>query len=175
MKIWSLKGNLGLAKLERGKVLMEAELLIEAEQAIKLGNISIGGIFLLLEKWRPEIGCLRKGKNKSEAWVRVVGLPVSLWEQDILRMIEEECKGFLAVDSQMEKIEELQWARLLVKHNGEELPNVVEVWVEELCYSVTPWWEVSSVMRVATVGKRGKSMQWERRLGVKLVHARASA
>ncbi|RVW29847.1 hypothetical protein CK203_087369 [Vitis vinifera] len=33
-------GNLGLAKLERGKVLMEFELLIEAEQAIKLGSIS---------------------------------------------------------------------------------------------------------------------------------------
>ena len=118
--------------------MMEAELLIEAEQAIKLGSISIGGIFLRLEKWRPEIGCLRKEENKSEAWVRVVGLPVSLWEQDILRMIGDECGGFLAVDSQTKKMEELQWARLLVKHNGEELPNVVEVWVEELCYSVTP-------------------------------------
>ena len=126
-KIWSLKGNLGLAKMERGKVLMEFELLIEAEQAIKLGSISVEGIFLRLEKWRPEMGCLREGEDKSEAWVRVVGLPVSLWEQDILRRIGEECGGFLAVDSQTEKMEELQWARLLVKRNGEELPNVVEV------------------------------------------------
>ena len=42
-KIWSLKGNLGLAKLEKGKVLMEFELLIEAKQAINFGSISVGG------------------------------------------------------------------------------------------------------------------------------------
>ena len=59
---------------------MEFELLIEAEQAIKLGTISVEGIFLRLEKWRSETRCLRKGENKSEAWVRVVGLLISLWE-----------------------------------------------------------------------------------------------
>ena len=155
-KIWSLKGNLGLAKMKRGKVLMEFELLIEAEQAIKLRSISVGGIFLRLEKWRPETGCLREGENKSEAWVRVVSLPVPLWERDILRKIGEECGRFLAVNCQTEKMEELQWARLLVEPNGEELPNVVKFWVEKMCYSITLWWEVRLVMRVATTGKRGK-------------------
>ena len=90
--------------------------------------------------------------------MRVVGLPVSLWEWDILRRIGEECGGFLAVDSQTEKMEELQWTWLLVKCNGEELPNVVEVSVEELCYSLTLWREVRPVMRAATVGKRGKKV-----------------
>ena len=123
--------------MERGKVLMEFELLTEAEQAFKLGSISVGGIFLRLEKWRPETGCLREGENNSEAWVWVVGLPVSLWERDILRRIGEACGGFLAADYQTEKMEELQWARLLVKRNGEALPNAMEVWVEEVCYSVT--------------------------------------
>ncbi|KAJ9675822.1 hypothetical protein PVL29_024664 [Vitis rotundifolia] len=153
-RTWSLKGNLGLAKMERGKVLMEFELLTEAEQAFKLGSISVGGIFLRLEKWRSETGCLREGEKSSEAWVRVVGLPVSLWERDILRRIGEACGGFLAVDYQTETMEELQWARLLVKRNGEALPNAVEVWIEELCYSVTLWWEVRPVMKVTTTGKR---------------------
>ncbi|RVW30350.1 hypothetical protein CK203_103733 [Vitis vinifera] len=90
----------------------------KAEQAIKLGSISVRGIFLRLEKWRPETGCLREGENKSEAWVRVVGLPVSLWERDILRRIGEECGGFLAVDSQTKKMEELQWARPVISGDG---------------------------------------------------------
>ena len=68
--------------------------------------------------------------------MRIVGLPVSLWDQAILRRVGEECGGFLAVDTQMEKLEELQWVRILVKLNGEELPNVVEIWVEEVCYSL---------------------------------------
>ncbi|KAL6326002.1 hypothetical protein AAG906_038494 [Vitis piasezkii] len=146
-RIWSLKGNLGLAKMERGKVLMEFEFLTEAEQVSKLGSISFGGLFLRLEKERS-----------SEAWVRVVGLPVSLWERDILRRIGEACGGFLAVDYQTEKMEELQWARLLVKRNGETLPNAVEVWIEESCYSVTLWWEVRPVMKVSTTGKKGKAV-----------------
>ena len=157
-KIWSLKGNLGLTKLERGKVLLEFERLIEAEKALKLGSILVRWIFLRLEKWRPETRCLMEGEKKSEAWVQIVGLPVSLWDRDTLRRIGEECGGFLTVDSQTEKLEELQWARILVKRNGEELPNVVEVWVEELCYSITLWWEIRPVMRAATAGKRGKKV-----------------
>ena len=87
------------------------------------------------------------GEKRSEAWVRIVGLPVSLWDRAILRRIGEECGGFLAVDSQTEKLEDLQWARILVKLNGEKLPNVVEVWAEDLCYEVTLWWEVRPVLR----------------------------
>ena len=36
-KFWGLKGNLGLAKLERGKVLLEFELMAEAKKALSHG------------------------------------------------------------------------------------------------------------------------------------------
>ena len=87
--------------------------------------------------------------------MRIMGLPVSLWDRAILRRIREECGGFLAVDSQTEKLEELQWARILVKMNGEELPNVVEIWSEDFCYVSILWWEVRSVLRAGPTGKRG--------------------
>ena len=83
-----------------------------------------------------------EGEKKSEAWVRTVGLPISLWDWAILRKVGEKCGGFLAIDSQTEKLEELQWARILVKLNGEEIPSVVEIWVKGVCYSITLWWEV---------------------------------
>ncbi|RVW40777.1 hypothetical protein CK203_080717 [Vitis vinifera] len=125
-RIWRLKGNLGLAKMERGKVLMEFEIPAEVEQASKMGSILLGGVALRLEKWSPKTGCLKEGERSNEAWVRVVGLPVSLWERDILRKIGEACGGLLAIDHQTEKMEELQWARLLVKWNGESPPSLVE-------------------------------------------------
>ncbi|RVX22765.1 tRNA ligase 1 [Vitis vinifera] len=121
-KTWGLKGNLGLAKLERGKVLLEFELLAEAEKALSLESISVGGILLCLEKWSPETGCLSKGEK---------------------------------IDSQIEKLEELQWAWILVKMNGEELPNVVEIWIEDFCYVLTLWWEVRLVLRAVPARKRG--------------------
>ena len=86
--------------------------------------------------------------------MHIVGLPVSLWDRAILRRIGEECGGFLVVDSQIEKLEELQWAQILVKINGEELPNVVEIWIEDFCYALTLWWEVRSVLRAVPAGKR---------------------
>ena len=157
-RIWRLKGNLGLAKMERGKVLMEFEFLAEADKASKIGSISFGGFFLRLGKWKPETGCLREGERSREAWVRVVGLPVSLWERDILRRIGDACGGFLAVDHQTEKMEELQWARILVKWNDVILPNEVEVWVEGSCYRVTLWWEIRPVLKTPTCEKKGKAV-----------------
>ena len=47
---WVLNGNLGLAKLERGKVLMEFEMVAEAEKALNLGGILVWKTFLRLEK-----------------------------------------------------------------------------------------------------------------------------
>ncbi|RVW96788.1 hypothetical protein CK203_026113 [Vitis vinifera] len=60
------------------------------------------------------MGCLVEGEKRSEAWVRIVGLPIFLWDSTVLRRVGEECGGFLAVDSQTENLEELQWARLLL-------------------------------------------------------------
>ena len=154
---WGLKGNLGLAKLERGKVLLEFEMVVEAEKALNLGGILVGRTFLQLEKWSPKTGCLMEGETKNEAWVRIVGLPICLWDRAILRKIGEKCGGFFAIDSQTEKLEELQWVRILVKLNGEEIPSVVEIGVEGVCYSLTLWWEVRLIMRLLPTEKRGKN------------------
>ncbi|KAJ9692950.1 hypothetical protein PVL29_011872 [Vitis rotundifolia] len=156
-KMWGLKGNLGLAKLERGKALMEFEILAEVEKILKTGKISVGGVHMRLEKWSRETGCQMEGERIGEAWVRIVGLPVVLWDQEILRRVGEECGGFLAIDSQTEKMEELQWARILVKIKGKELPNAVEIWVEEECYTLTLWWEVRPLLKSVRIGKERKS------------------
>ncbi|RVX19057.1 hypothetical protein CK203_007024 [Vitis vinifera] len=154
-KEWELKGNLGIAKLERGKILLEFERLEEAKRVLGLGSTTVRGTQVRLEKWRPATGCMLEGERRREAWMRIVGLPVSLWDQTILRRIGEECGGFLAIDPQTERLEELQWARILVKTKGEELPNVVEVWIEDLCYVLTLWWEVRPILKVGSVGLRG--------------------
>ena len=57
----------------------------------------------------------------------------------------------------MEKMEELQWARILVKTNGEDLPNALEIWIEEVCYSLILWWEIRPSLRKASFDSRGKT------------------
>lgn len=158
---WGLKGNLGLAKLERGKVLLEFKMVVEAEKALNLGGILVGKTLLRLEKWSPRMGCLLEGEKKNEAWVRIVGLPISLWDRDTLRKVGEKCGGFLVIDSQTERLEELQWARILVKLTGKEIPSMVEIGVEGVCYSLNLLWEVRPVMRVLPAARRGKNNKVE--------------
>ena len=47
-KFWCLKGKLGIAKMERGKALLEFEFLAEAEKALKIRGLPKNGGLLVL-------------------------------------------------------------------------------------------------------------------------------
>lgn len=148
---WGLKGKLGLARLEKGRVLLEFEFVGEAKRVLTSGKRLVGGFQLGLEQWSPMTGCLEEGEIRNEAWVKIVGLPILLWDPIILRRVGEECGDFLEIDPQTERMEELQWARILVKMNDEVLPSALEIEVEEVCYSLSLWWEIRSSLRKASV------------------------
>ena len=153
-KIWGLKGNLGMAKLEENKILLEFGLMEEANRVMSCGKRSFGGINLGLERWSPRVGCLEEGEITKEIWVRIVGLPLSLWNPNILRRVGEECGGFIAMDPRMEKLQELQWARILVRTEGEDLPRVMEIAVEEKVYTLALWWELKPALSKAQENRR---------------------
>ncbi|RVW24635.1 hypothetical protein CK203_096110 [Vitis vinifera] len=84
----------------------------------------VGGVQLELERWSPRCGCEEEGGSRKEAWVKILGLPISLWVPSILRKVGDECGGFVAMDSQTEKMEDLEWACILVKTRNEVLQTV---------------------------------------------------
>ena len=51
----------------------------------------------------------------------------------------DECGGFVAMDSQTETMEDLEWACILVKTRNEVLPSRLDIVVEEACYSLSLW------------------------------------
>ena len=110
-----------------------------------------------LEFWNPRSGCLEEGELRNQAWVRILGLPISLWVPSILRRVGEVCGGFLAIDPLTEKMEELQWARILVKSNGEDLPSSSEIRVEKATYHLSLWWEVLPSLRQNTKNCSGST------------------
>ncbi|RVW83794.1 hypothetical protein CK203_041774 [Vitis vinifera] len=131
--MWGLRGKLGLAKLERGKILLEFERLEEARKVLKTGEVLVGGFPYAWKNGAPKRG--------------------------------EECGGFLAVDNQTEKLEELQWARILVKVNGDEIPSAVEIWVDERCYVLTLWWEIRPLLRIFPTDQSGKKAAVDAEVG----------
>ncbi|RVW74084.1 hypothetical protein CK203_052234 [Vitis vinifera] len=144
--------------MNEGKVLLEFELVNEAEKALVDGEIEVGGFVMRLEKWSQRTGCLSEEEKEGEAWVRIVGLPISLWNRDILSKIGEGCGGFVDIDEKTERKEEIQWARIRVRINGGKIPKMVEICVENLCYSLSLWWETRPTMRVTSTVEKGKSI-----------------
>ena len=58
---WHLKGRLRIAVLGRGLLLFES--LSEAEWVLARGKRRIKENFLHLERWNPEVACIRKGAH----------------------------------------------------------------------------------------------------------------
>ena len=134
---WGLQGKLGLARLEKGRILLEFEYVGEAKRALSSGNKLVGGVQLGLERWSPRCGSEDEGGSRKEVWVKILGLPVSLWVPSILRKVGDECGGFVAMDPQTEKMVDLEWARILVKTKNGVLPSRLDIVVEVVCYSLS--------------------------------------
>ena len=49
-------------------------------------------------------------------------------------------------------MEDLEWARILVKTSNEVLLSRLDIVVEEACYSLSLWWEVRPEMRKVSTG-----------------------
>ena len=62
------------------------------------------------------------------------------------------------IDEKTERKEEIQWARIRVRINGGKIPKMVEICVENLCYSLSLWWETRPTMRVTSTVEKGKSI-----------------
>ena len=146
-KSWDLKGNLGLAKLNKRKALLEFEDLEEARRVVASGSCAWEGTQVRLEHWSPRSGCWAEGEERRDVWVRIVGLPISLWSPEILRRVGDACGGFITADENTRSMRDLQWARILVKWGEEARPNVLEIEGEEESYVVSLWWECWPVLR----------------------------
>ncbi|RVW23311.1 hypothetical protein CK203_095503 [Vitis vinifera] len=84
--------------IPRRKALLEFEDLSEARRVASSGSRLLGGAHLGLELWNPKTGCRVEEEMEQIAWVRIYGLPISLWSPGTLKKIGEECGGFVDMD-----------------------------------------------------------------------------
>ncbi|KAJ9682841.1 hypothetical protein PVL29_018713 [Vitis rotundifolia] len=134
---WGLTGNLGLARMEKNRVLLEFEKLEEARRVLDL------------EFWNPRSGCQKEGEESEEVWVKIVGLPISMWNPTILRRVGGGGGGG---EKNTKSLGELQWARILVKKRGDFLPSVLEMEIDEDVYTLSLWWELRPALKKNTEG-----------------------
>lgn len=60
-------------------------------------------------------------------WIRVLGLPLQLWSENIMKEMGDKCGGWLATEEETTIKDHLRWARIKVKGPIENIPREVEI------------------------------------------------
>ena len=141
-KAWRLKGNMFFHPLNQNLFFMGFDLMEEADWVMENGSRIYRGEVLLLERWTPSTGCTRSKGQNQEAWIRVVGLPLHLWTEEILVTIGDSCGGFVAMDKETSLMKNLLWARILVKMKRSGRPTSVNLLAGARSYEIQLWWEI---------------------------------
>ncbi|RVW20109.1 hypothetical protein CK203_111553 [Vitis vinifera] len=93
-----LRGNLRLALLGGPFILFEFEDVAEVERVLHSGVKWFKCKCLLLDWWKPSVGCLIEDGKSREVWVRIPGLPLHIWGMSFFKSLGDACGRFMSVD-----------------------------------------------------------------------------
>ena len=141
-RAWRLKGDVKFQKLSQKLFFLGFESVEEAEWVMENGSRIFRGEAMFLEWWSPTIGCEGRKEQESEVWIRVVGLPLHLWSEDILKELGDRCGRFVIMDKATTHRKDLRWARILVKNSCYKKPSSVNMLAGARSYELQIWWEI---------------------------------
>ena len=78
-RAWRLKGRIFFHSLSHNLFFLGFDSSEEANWVMENGSGIFRGEVMQLEWWNPSTGCTGRKGQESEAWIRVVGLPLHLW------------------------------------------------------------------------------------------------
>ena len=87
MHSWKLRGDLLVSKLAGSVILFDFEDPNEAFRIWESGSRMFQGKKLFLERWGPEVVYWNNSMRGRGRWVRVVGLPLHFWNEEVFRKI----------------------------------------------------------------------------------------
>ena len=144
-------------QLNHNLFFLDFELAEEAYWVMENGSRICRGEAMHLEWWSPSTGCKGSTEEDQEVWIRVVGLPLHLWTEQILKKVGNGCGGYIALDKNTEQRKDLRWARILVKKDRTEKPSSANLLAGARSYELQIWWEIQPrVMEVYPRGRRTK-------------------
>ena len=140
-RAWRLKGGVTFQKLSKKLFFMSFELVEEADWVMENGSRIFRGEVMHLEWWSSSTGCEGRTIQDSKVWIRVLGLPLHLWTEDILKKLGDRCGGFVVMDKETTHMKDLRWARILVKNSSSRKPFLVNLLAGARSYELHIWWE----------------------------------
>ena len=142
IRAWRLKGRVRFQQLNQNLFFLDFELVDEAYWVMDNGSRIFRGEAMYLEWWSPSTGCKGRVEEEQEAWIRVLGLPLHLWTEEILKKVGNGCGGYVTMDKETEQRKDLRWARILVKQDRKGKPSSANLLAGARSYELQLWWEI---------------------------------
>ncbi|WMV55766.1 hypothetical protein MTR67_049151 [Solanum verrucosum] len=79
------------------------------------GRWSRSNHLLELEWWSPTTGAIQAQQQFDLFWVRILGLPLHLWSDKVMKEIGDQCGGWIEVEEETQLKNHLRWAHIRVK------------------------------------------------------------
>ncbi|KAF3641665.1 hypothetical protein FXO37_22872 [Capsicum annuum] len=74
---------------------------------------------LRLQWWSPTVESIPCSAAIEQVWIRLVGLPLHLWSQNVFKEIGDYCGGWIRTEEETQLRNHLKWERFLVRGNGD--------------------------------------------------------
>ncbi|KAG5609718.1 hypothetical protein H5410_020999 [Solanum commersonii] len=113
-----------------------------AAEHILMGEWKRQDQILKLDWWHPTKGVFPDTTKFDWYWIRVLGLPLHLWNSETMRKIGDKCGGWLENEEETELKNHLRWARIRVKGPREKIPPSIEVEDENLVFSMPSYRDI---------------------------------
>lgn len=113
-------------EMGQGRFLFEFPSKIDVEQVMR-GDWRWKSYKVNLRFWSSTVGAIPYHVRVEQVWIRLVGLPIQLWSQEIFKNIGDYCGGWIQTEEETELRNHLKWARVLIRGDGEDVPKSVKV------------------------------------------------
>ncbi|KAF3661862.1 hypothetical protein FXO37_12741 [Capsicum annuum] len=96
---------------------------------------------LKLEWWNPTTGCWPEEIRRDWVWIRILGLPLSMWSNNMFEQIGDQCGGFIEAEEETSLKNHLHWASIKVRGDGKKVPREIEMASDGYVYTMPIWVE----------------------------------
>ncbi|WMV27311.1 hypothetical protein MTR67_020696 [Solanum verrucosum] len=125
-KNWTQTHGINIYEMGHNHFLFEFSSITVAEHILR-GRWLWMNQSIRLQWWTPTVGATQSRTKINHSWIRLVGLPLHLWSQNVFKAVGDFCGGWVKTEEETELRNHLKWARILVKNNEKPIPKEVKV------------------------------------------------
>lgn len=129
LRLWNLQGKHEMIDIGEGFYVVKLELKTDYLHVLTGGPWKILDHYVAVQRWKPEFNPLTEKISTMAVWVRLPGLPVEYFRDDVLKLILEKVGTPLKLDKTTTAVERGRFARVAIEIDLTK-PLVSMIWIQ---------------------------------------------